>query len=249
LEKKAEGSGFDIKKILAEDLNLPAKSVLFDTSGDYLIAALKGDDDAPVFAAEVFGPRKQQELIFQILEELQKEACLEGAFLPELVVCGKGPGAYTSIRVGVSAARAIAQASGSKVVAVDSLEVIAASYYLLNSCAIGKAAVVRDAKMNQVYFLGVSITDRLSIEGSSSVLSYEQAYERLKSESYHLILTDTPAVSERFKGFEFVNQNPHAIGLIERAVHHLEEGRLISWKQLLPEYLRLSYAEQKRAGI
>lgn len=249
MEKKADGSGFNIKKIISEDFKLPGKAILFDTSGDYLIAVMKDSEEKSFFAAEVFSPRKQQELIFQVFENLQKEACIEGSFLPDLVVCGKGPGAYTSIRVGVSAARAIAQASGSKVIAVDSLELIAASYYLLNSCAYGKVAVVRDAKMNQVYFLGVTISDKLSVEENTAVLNYEQAFEKLKSENYFAILTDTPGISEKFKDFEVINHRAYAIGLIERAVHYLKEERFVSWHQLLPEYLRLSYAEQKKAGM
>lgn len=246
MAEKIREAEFEVKRIKFEDSEIPPGSLLLDTSGDYLVAAVSGLEPEIFYAAEVYAPRTQQELIFLVLEKLQQEAGFSKKFLPGVIICGKGPGAYTSIRVGVSAARAIAQVAESKVLALDSLEVIAASHFLLSSCASGKTAVVRDAKMGQLYFLSCEFTNSLVVEEKSAVLSIEEVRAKIEKEGYFAVITDTPSVEELIKGTEIIYQNPLSIGLIDRANHHFREKKFVSWRELLPEYLRLSYAEQSR---
>ncbi|MFQ5494351.1 MAG: tRNA (adenosine(37)-N6)-threonylcarbamoyltransferase complex dimerization subunit type 1 TsaB [Phycisphaerae bacterium] len=61
-----------------------------------------------------------------------------------------GPGSFTGLRIGVAAAKALALATGAKLVAVPSLEVIAQNALAADPPP-GRVAVVLDAKRGHVY--------------------------------------------------------------------------------------------------
>ena len=68
------------------------------------------------------------------------------------IVCGVGPGAYTGLRVGIAAARALGWARGIEVVGVCSLDAIAAAA----QDRFGAVVVATDARRSEVYWAGYS---------------------------------------------------------------------------------------------
>lgn len=65
----------------------------------------------------------------------------------DLVICDRGPGSFTGMRVGVTTAKTLAYAVGAQVVGIDAPSVIAANLPLSE----GARTVLIDAKRNELY--------------------------------------------------------------------------------------------------
>lgn len=98
------------------------KLLVIDTCGALASVALA--EDGRVVAQETLPGRSASERLLTVVREL-----LEGAGwrLEELAAIGvvHGPGSFTGVRVGVSAAKGLSEASGVPLVAVSRLEVLA----------------------------------------------------------------------------------------------------------------------------
>lgn len=160
---------------------------------------------------------------------------------------GCGPGSYTSVRISVSAARAIAQSAGCRILPLSSLEVLAVSFYLLNSCVSGKVIAVRDAKMNQVYYQSFLFGNNSVEKSEIAILSTEKFKEILDKEGNVPVVTDTQSLADAIGNIRKVHlQKPAALGLIEVSENAYKPQELRDWSQVFPVYLRLSYAEIKK---
>lgn len=245
-EKNRESFSTGIKKI-KDDRAFFAGSLLFEASSDKLVACIKSSDGF-FYCIEENVKHKLQEKIFVVLEALSLFALKERNEKPfSLVGVGCGPGSYTSVRVSVSSARAISQAAGCPVLPLNSLEVLAFSFWLSSSCAFGNFFVVRDAKMGQVYAQEFSSEDKLTRLSSEKVISINELAEETKKRKVQLIVTDTPEMLSVFKTqAEVIIAEPDSIGLIEAASSSLNYGNLKNWNEIFPIYLRLSYAEMKQ---
>lgn len=88
-------------------------------------------------------PNKQSEKLILMVEQVLGKANVSYEQVDYIAVAA-GPGSFTGIRIGVSAANAIAFASGKKIISINCLEAIA---YGKN----GKISAILDAGKNQVY--------------------------------------------------------------------------------------------------
>lgn len=94
----------------------------FDTSGAYCAAALMWGDGQIAIRHEDMA-RGQGERLMVLLEELLAQDGFEWSDLDALAV-GVGPGNFTGIRIGVSAARGLALGLGIPVIAVSNFEIM-----------------------------------------------------------------------------------------------------------------------------
>ena len=123
-------------------------SLALETSGAWGSVALG-------FGAEVRAARSLTAPRLYAAEFLPtiRDLCLEMAVDPKLirnVFISSGPGSFTGLRIGVTAARFIALANGARLVAVSTLEVIAQNAFLA-AASPEWVAVVLDAKRGHVY--------------------------------------------------------------------------------------------------
>lgn len=124
---------------------MPAAVLAFDTACDACSAAVWRD--GAVLAREfVAMARGQSEALLPMIERVMAAAKLEFADLAAIGVT-VGPGAFTGLRIGLAAARAIALASGKPAVGVTTLEAIAAAL----APAPGSLVVAIDAKREDLY--------------------------------------------------------------------------------------------------
>jgi tRNA threonylcarbamoyladenosine biosynthesis protein TsaB len=124
---------------------LLAPVLAFDTACDACSAALW--QDGTVLAREFATmARGQSEALLPMIERVMAAAHLD---FPALAGIGVtvGPGAFTGLRIGLAAARAIALASGKPAVGVTTLEAIAAAL----PPAPGALIVAIDAKRDDLY--------------------------------------------------------------------------------------------------
>jgi len=114
----------------------------FDTATDYLSLALRSGND--VIRRELKPGTGHAKILFSEIDGLLLEAGMTIADI-ELLGVGVGPGSFTGVRVGVSAAQAIAYARSLPVIGVSSLAAMAAQ------SSTDHALVIADARMNEVY--------------------------------------------------------------------------------------------------
>ena len=83
-----------------------------------------GSSEGALASIAVRNDRAHAELLIPMVREALEHAGIEGSALRGIAV-GTGPGLFTGLRVGVSSAKALAQAWGLPMVAVSSLDVLA----------------------------------------------------------------------------------------------------------------------------
>lgn len=105
-----------------------------------------------VFAKTAQMERGQAESLVPMVQEVVAQADC-GFEAVDLVVVTRGPGAFTGLRIGLSAAKSFALALGVPVVGVSTLEVLARQYLDGHSLEDGqKCAVIAETKREDFYF-------------------------------------------------------------------------------------------------
>lgn len=111
------------------------------------VAVLRDDAELQLFDAAMTQQTGHAETILPLIDSVVRQAGIERRDIG-LVAFGQGPGAFTGIRLGCSVAQGIALALGLPVVAVNSLQAVAAAF----DGDPGVTLVALDARMQEVYF-------------------------------------------------------------------------------------------------
>ena len=120
------------------------KVLAFDTSTENLSVAFF--DGKRVFSVQSRSKTRHSDGMFRVLERfLAKHKARPGDV--DLFAVGLGPGGFSGLRIGVTAAKTLAYALGKKLVGISSLYAIALNHDL-NA---GPVCVVRDARKGNVY--------------------------------------------------------------------------------------------------
>ena len=163
-----------------------------------------------------------------------------------------GPGSFTGVRIGVATVKAMAQAAKKPCVAVSTLEALAYSSKHFD----GIISPVLDARRNQVYnslFQGGSSLERLC-EDRALALD-ELLDELLKLDKKVLFMGDATLVFEdqikaalgdmAFFAPKVTNLNL-AGAVAEIGLEKMKMGQVVEYRELVPEYIRLSQAEREK---
>jgi tRNA threonylcarbamoyladenosine biosynthesis protein TsaB len=127
-----------------------------DTSSEVLQLALAGDG---FFLSNIrIMGFKHAEILVPMIDSLLHEGSLNPREL-DLVVCAKGPGSFTGLRIGIATAKGIAEGAGCPLVTVPSLEAMAASLGFIKSPVVP----VMDAR-KQRYYAQIFIEEKPSTE-------------------------------------------------------------------------------------
>ena len=118
--------------------------LLIDTCGSAGSVALA--DDGGVIAKETLPGRSASERLIPVLREMLKSAGWRLGDLMAIVVV-HGPGSFTGVRVGVSAAKGLSEAGGVPVIAVSQLALLAAKAGGVE----GRVCAVLDAGRREFY--------------------------------------------------------------------------------------------------
>lgn len=245
--------------------------LVLDTSNDQLIATLGVID--PTGAAHVVASddhacfRHANEHLMVSIDKILQAAELEPQDL-DYIVCGKGPGSFTGVRIGVASAKGLAQGLNKPLYGVSVLDAQAQSIAAQGTC--GTILLAIDAKRKEVYPTLVSIDVKHNVRRLWSrdfVIKKTELAELIAKESLpvpeQLILAGNALISAR----EEMLGIPHAAelapseytltgeGLLQYFAQHFDE---ITTEQtgdpalVLPIYTRLSDAEEterKRLGL
>lgn len=119
-------------------------TLTFDTSTDIMGICLKADDRYFTYTAKA-GLKHSENLLSQI-EHLYTSSGIDKK-TTELIICAKGPGSFTGLRIGMSIAKGLADGFGIPMVSVPTLDILAYGCDFFD----GAVVPVMDAKSGKVF--------------------------------------------------------------------------------------------------
>jgi tRNA threonylcarbamoyladenosine biosynthesis protein TsaB len=123
------------------------KLLALDTATEACSAAVLIDDE--IIERYELAPRRHTDLILPMVEAVLAEAGLTTAQL-DAIAFGRGPGAFTGVRIAASVVQGIAFAANLPVVPISTLAAIARD--TMDQHGVSQVAVAIDARMGEVYW-------------------------------------------------------------------------------------------------
>lgn len=189
--------------------------------------------------------------LLPMLEDLLKNAGLALADM-DLLAVAAGPGSFTGLRIGVSAAKGLGWALDKPCAKVSTLEAMA-----WNAAAVpGLLCPAMDARRSQVYnALFTSDGERLTRLTPDRAIGLEElAAELEKQEQVPLVFGDGGELCRDYLTGRGLRarlapenlRHQHPWGVARAALDLARSGQLVSAGELVPDYHRLSQAERER---
>lgn len=221
----------------------------FDTSTEACSAAL-GLGDA-ILEREELAPRRHAELILPMVDSLLQEAGLRLRDLDALAF-GRGPGAFTGVRLAAGIAQGLALGAGLPVAPVSSLAALAQGATEQADALLA----TMDARMGEIYWgLFEPANGGVARLAAGERVSNPAAVALPAGRSFFAIgggwETYGALLAERFKGRvtgAAPARRPRARDLLPLAQAELEQGQGLPPEQALPVYLRNEVAQKPRNG-
>ena len=136
-------------------------TLAFDTSTEILGICLEQDDRYYSYTAKA--GLKHSENLLKEIDHLYSSSGIDKKST-DLIVCAKGPGSFTGLRIGMSIAKGLAVGFGCPVISVPTLDILAYGYSYIK----GAVMPVLDAKSGKVftavYENGKRVSEYLDIE-------------------------------------------------------------------------------------
>lgn len=227
------------------------KILAIDSSGLVATVALVSDGTVLAEYSVNFKMTHSQTLL-PMIDEIMKMTGTEGTELDALAIT-KGPGSYTGLRIGSSTVKGLAFVWQKPVIAVPTVDVLAANYA-------GDGRIIcpiMDARRGQVYsgiyrFDGRELK---AVEPQKCMLLTEVIARINEIGESAVFLGDGVPVHSRTLAAEVkvpyeeapmhrALQSAASLGFL--ACRYYEEGRFVSAMELVPDYLRQSQAERER---
>ncbi len=220
--------------------------LVIDTSTDQPAVAIMSTDGGVHVSSCLATGRHGRDLVPRI-GDLLREADLTVMDLGAVAV-GLGPGSYTGLRIGLTAARTLAYAAGAVLLGLDSLEAWARTA----SPEAPRVYVVADAQRGDVYaadFRHDSVLEPLQLAVSSRIERLADWSQRLERQG--IVVgpgLDLPkiraAVPVEMQVSDASPDRSRGLALLELARQLCAEGRRDDLWAVEPNYLRRSAAEE-----
>lgn len=187
--------------------------------------------------------RNHSEKIMPLIEQVLAETHLTLSQI-DLIVCNKGPGSFTGIRIGVGTVLAFRDSLNIKCLGISSLEALA---YNVNTN--GLVCSLIDAKNNNVYFGLFDRKDNNYFQiGNLEFKTIDEAISLLKSFNKNLTFVGDGSVSyknilsDNFPNCTFCDKNDlSSVSLGIAGYNSFKENKQYG---IMPLYLRKSQAER-----
>lgn len=186
-------------------------------------------------------PQGHTKLLLPMVDEILKEHALSLADL-DFLACGKGPGSFTGVRIGVSITQGLALGSDKKVVGICDLEAMADNAMEETKCEYAVSAI--DARMGEVY-LGIYHLENKKLVSliEESVVKPEEAITKIKETlgnnkfaySGTAFTTYSNLKESMTLGVASTNNLPMAKSVVNLALNSSER---LEPEELLPLYVR-----------
>ncbi len=215
------------------------KLLAIDTATEACSAALYIDGD--ILEKYEVAPRKHAELILPMIDALLLEASVSLASLDALAF-GRGPGAFTGVRIATGVIQGLAYAAHLPVVAVSTLAAMAQGAISESDTIISAI----DARMNEIYFGLFSV-------GADNIVTPLVDEQVLKVENLNVKVTSAcfgvgsgwgtyeeeldRKFADKLTGFD-ARRFPRAGDILTLALKEFRSGNIVDAANALPVYLR-----------
>lgn len=203
--------------------------------------------DGKVYSRYEMIPRLHAQQVLPMVQQVLDEA---GIKLPviDAIAFGRGPGAFTGLRIAVGVVQGLAFALDKPVLPVSSLAAIARRAWREQGAE--QVAVAIDARMDEVYWGCYAMQDgQMEPQGIEQVCAPEQvALPRTAAGDWLAAGTGWQAYAGRINvavSGQASESLPHAEDVLQLALHDWQQGRAVSAEQALPVYLRDQVATPK----
>lgn len=213
------------------------KILALDTSTEACSAALYVDGET--ISRYELAPRRHAELILPMIDSLLTEADIRLQGL-DTIAFGRGPGAFTGIRIATGIAQGLAFSASLPVTPVSTLAAIA--YSVKDNAEYIATAI--DARMNEIYFGIYKGNDTVELVGDEFVIPPDNITLSITGKyfgagsgwsSYKDSLCAT--FNEQLSGYDS-ERYPHATDIASIAVHAYANGMVENPHEISPVYLR-----------
>ena len=218
------------------------------------VALIHGDE---LIARSEIAPRRHTELVLPMADELLAEAGI-GRHALDAIAVGRGPGAFTGVRLAVSLAQGMALALDVPVITISSLAALALEAPDDGDADSAILAVI-DARMGEIYAACyrrdgagglLALDDERVCTADALMLPEARAWQVVGSgwATYQGVLRERLGMEpRRADGTRY----PQAAHVAELAAREFKAGRALPPEQALPVYLRdkvaLTLVEQGKA--
>lgn len=193
-------------------------------------------------------PRKHAELLLPWVEKILAEAGVAFSSI-DAIAFSRGPGSFTSLRIGIGVVQGLAWAADRPVIPVSSL---AATAQTAVEEGIDKALVALDARMNEVFTgtFEVNSTGIMIPVSAERVCGPEKVSEPENSETFGIgngfdRYEALGELAEHLKGIR-VDIWPKASSMLQLAKHWIENNEPLPAEQAQPVYLRDNVAKKEK---
>lgn len=212
------------------------KILALETATEALSVALLVDD--MMHAHHEVAPRRHGELLLATVDQLLATAHLKLENL-DAIAFGRGPGAFTGVRIAVSAAQGLAFGAGLPVVPVSTLAALAQ-----DAVNAGPSRVVAaiDARMSEVYAAAYTVDPDGLVEPNTDEFLGKPGDFRPPDGSWYGAGTGFGAYPAEAFSFDLDGTDPTALptaaALARLAARDFAAGRAIAPELAQPVYLR-----------
>ena len=219
----------------------------FETSAKSCSAALHDGQKLLAESYQNSGLTHSQTLMV-MAQDLLKVCGKTAADVTHLAVAA-GPGSFTGVRIGVSAAKGFAWGAQLPVCGVSTLQAMALGLGVLE----GHICCCMDARRNQVYnaiFLAENgKLTRITEDRAIALAELKVELEHIDGPIY--LVGDGAALAHRNLGMDLIlppehRQHQRASGVALAAIEAMNRGESTDGAALQPNYLRMSQAERER---
>ncbi|MBX3040463.1 MAG: tRNA (adenosine(37)-N6)-threonylcarbamoyltransferase complex dimerization subunit type 1 TsaB [Bdellovibrionaceae bacterium] len=194
--------------------------------------------------------RSHSELLHQFVEECLSKAqsSLEEV---DVFAVSRGPGSFTGIRVAGNAAKTYAYSFSKPLVALDSLTILAAEAPDESKPVLAVLNAFKNMVYYGIYQLRSGHPEVLCPPTAATVSELLPLIDRpmfVLGEGFDLYKSDFFPAFERLEHLSEASPYPRPSTLGRLAENEAKNGRVLSWNDFLPLYLRASEAEEKLRG-
>ena len=236
------------------------KILAIETSSKACSAALLDGEPQDFSCIERFeiAPRQHTQLILPMIDSILDEAGYDLKQMDALAF-GRGPGAFTGVRVATGVVQAISYGADLPVAQISSLAALAQACYDLEKFE--KVLVANDARMDEIYFGAYELNSGfMSLSGEEQVIKPEQLRHSILNSAnidlndqwyasgdgwtvYAEQLEELASQCQKSQGGVSMNL-PRAKNIAFLAMKEVKNDNLVAAEQVSPVYLRDNVAKK-----
>lgn len=227
------------------------KLLAIETSTESCSAAVLNNNE--VYAVSKIAPRQHNEIILSMCDQVLAQSQISIAQL-DAISFGRGPGAFTGVRLAASVTQGIALAQDLPVIPVSSLATLAqAAHHLHNALCVCSCI---DARMQEVYYAIYELEnhDIMQLRGEEkvinpSLINIDKGKNCIGVGSGWG--TYAQVLQEKFGNHisYFADEFPQAEYVAKLGKYYFEQGLSVTATQALPVYLRDNVAEKPKRKV